>query len=105
MLDILHKIVYTGIGFAALTEQKAQEFVTELENRGDISSEEGKKLAQDLVDKARKQSQELRKTVEEEVSKFMENVKGVHREEFDQLKQRLEKLEKALTAQADQDSL
>jgi len=105
MLDILHKIVYTGIGFAALTEQKAQEFVTELENRGDISSEEGKKLAQDLVEKARKQSQELRKTVQEEVSRFMENVKGVNREEFDRLQQRLEKLEKAQAGQVDEDSL
>ena len=105
MLDILHKIVYTGIGFAALTEQKAQEFVTELEKRGDISSEEGKKLAHDLVDKARKQSQELRKTVQEEVSKFMETVKGVRREEFDQLKQRLDKLEKALTVRSDENIL
>jgi len=105
MLDILHKIVYTGIGFAALTEQKAQEFVRELEDRGDISSEEGKKLAQDLMDKARKQSQELRKTVQEEVSKFMENVKGVNREEFDQLKQRLAQLEQTLSSQGDQDGL
>ena len=93
MLDLLHKIVYTGIGFAALTEQKAQEFVAELEKRGDISSDEGKKLAQDLVDKARKQTQEMRNTIREEVGKFMETFKGVTREEFEQLKQRLDKIE------------
>ena len=104
MLDILHKIVYTGIGFAALTEQKAQEFVTELEKRGDISSEEGKKLAHDLVDKARKQSQEMRKTVREEVGKFMETFKGVTREEFEQLKQRLDKIEDPSAPSPDQDT-
>jgi len=101
MIDLLHKIVYTGIGFAALTEQKAQEFVAELEKRGDISTDEGKKLAQDLVDKARKQSQDLRKTVSEEVGKFMDNFKGVTREEFEQLKQRLDRLEQTPTLPGD----
>ena len=105
MLDLLHKIVYTGIGFAALTEQKAQEFVTELENRGDISSEEGKKLASELIDKARKQSQELRQTIREEIGKFADSFKGVTREEFEELKARLAQLEGSAQVPADEDSL
>ena len=105
MLDLLHKIVYTGIGFAALTEQKAQEFVEELEERGDISSEEGKKLAQELVDKARKQSQDLRKTIREEIGRFRDSFKGVTREDFEELKQRLDKLESPPIPPGDDGSL
>ena len=41
MLDLVHKILYTGIGFAVLTEQKAQELVAELEAKGEeLSADE-----------------------------------------------------------------
>jgi len=92
MLELIHKILYTGIGFAALTEEKARDLVAELEKQGEVSSAEGKKLAQDLIDKARHQSQELRQTIAQEVDKVSRKFKWVTREEFDQLRQRVDQL-------------
>lgn len=93
MKDILHKILYTGIGFAALTEEKAREIVAEMEQQGEVSGEEGKKLAQELIDKAKHQSQEFHKTVTEEVDKVAGRLGWVRRDEFDRLKQRVEEME------------
>ncbi|MCK4628867.1 MAG: hypothetical protein KAT56_07675 [Sedimentisphaerales bacterium] len=93
MKDLLHKILYTGIGFAALTEEKAHEIVAEMEQHGEVSGEEGKKLAQELIDKAKHQSQDFRKAVTEEVDKVAGRLGWVRREEFDQLRQRVEQME------------
>ena len=104
MLDIIHKILYTGIGFAVLTEEKAKEIVAELEKQGNVSSEEGKKLAQELIEKARKQSEQFKKSVNEEVDKIASKCGWVRRSEVDELKRRVEELEGRLAAPSD-DSL
>jgi len=105
MRELIHKILYTTIGFAALTEEKAKEIVAELEKKGEVSSEEGKKLAQELIEKTRRQSQELRKTVSEEFDKLVGKIKLVSRDEFEQLKHRLDDLEKKSPPPDSDDSL
>lgn len=94
MLDLIHKLLYTGIGFAVMTEEKAKEIVADLEKRGDVSSEQGKKLAQDLIAKARHQSDEIRKQISEEFEHLRQKCKLVSRQEFDDLARRVEKLER-----------
>ena len=104
MKDILHKILYTGIGFAALTEEKAREIVAEMEQQGEVSGEEGKKLAQELIDKAKHQSREFHKTVTEEVDKVAGRLGWVRRDEFDRLKQRVEEMENRIEEMPTDDS-
>ncbi|MBN1844517.1 MAG: phasin family protein [Sedimentisphaerales bacterium] len=93
MMDLLHKLLYTGIGVAALTEEKAKELVADLEKRGAVSSEEGKKLAQEMMEKARRHSQEFRRNIQEEVQRVLDRLKIISRTDFDQLAQRVEQLE------------
>jgi len=93
MSELLHKILYAGIGLAALSEQKAKEIVADLEKRGEISAEEGKKLAQEIVDKARHHGEQVRKLISEEVEKLSGKLKIVSRREFDDLQQRVSALE------------
>lgn len=93
MSDLIHKIVYTGIGLAAMTEQKAQEIVNELVKKGEVSSEEGKTLTKELVDKARHHKEELKKTISEEVKKVCDRFHWVSREDYEALQKRVEELE------------
>lgn len=95
MLDMLHKILYTGIGAAVLTEQKAREIVAELEKKGEVSGEEGRKLTQELIEKAKHHTEEFRKSVAEEVKKVSDKYGWVSRQEYNQLKDRLDQLEKS----------
>ena len=103
-MDLLRKMLYTGIGLAALSEEKAKEMVAELEKKGEVSSEEGKKLAQELIDKAKKHGEELQRAVKAEVGKVTDKIKGVSREEFKALQDRVAELEARLGASAE-DSL
>ncbi len=110
MMDLLHKILYTGMGFAALTEEKAKELAADLEKRGEVSGEEGKQLAQELIEKARKHSQELRQTIGDEVNKVLGKMKLVSRSDYEELCQRIAALEGKCTtmppeAPATEDSL
>ena len=93
MLDLIHRILYTGIGFAAMTEEKAKEIATELEKKGEVSSEEGKKLADELVAKARKQSQEFRQSVNDEVKNVLNKLHLAARADVEALEKRIEQLE------------
>jgi polyhydroxyalkanoate synthesis regulator phasin len=93
MLDLIHKIVYTGIGLAAMTEQKAQEIVNELVKQGEVSSEEGKTLTKELMEKARHHKEELKKTISEEVKKVCDRFKWVSRDDYEALQKRVEELE------------
>jgi polyhydroxyalkanoate synthesis regulator phasin len=94
MRDLIHKILYTGIGMAALTEKKAQELVSEMVKQGEVSAEEGKNLVRELMDRAKAQAEETRKLIVEE----MDKVRWPSRKEFEELKKRLAELEARLAA-------
>ena len=93
LLELIHKILYTGIGMAALTEQKAREIVDDLVEKGEVSSHESKKLVQKLPDKAKHHRDEFKKSVSKEVSKMIEKSHLVSRKEFDDLQARVAQLE------------
>lgn len=100
MLDLIHKMLYTGIGAAVLTEQKAREIVAEWEKRGEVSAEEGKRVAKELYDKAKKHREELQKTISDEINRLSEKYGWVSRREYNELKNRVDELEQRLNNQA-----
>jgi len=93
MLDLLHKVLYAGIGLAAMSEEKIKETVAELEQRGAVSGEEGKKLTHELIEKAKHQAEEMKKVVHIECNKILSKMNLVPREEYEALKRRVESLE------------
>ncbi len=99
MLDLIHKMLYTGIGAAVLTEQKARDIAADLEKRGEVSAEEGKQFTRELLDKAKKHHEELRQTIHEETSRLSEKYGWVSRREYNELKNRLDELEQRLNSQ------
>jgi len=76
-----------------LTEQKARKIVDDLVEKGEVSSHEIKKLAQELLDKAKHHRDGFKKSVSEEVSKMIEKSHLVSRKEFDDLQVRGAQLE------------
>ncbi len=100
MMDLIHKILYTGIGFAALSEQKAKDIVEELEQRGEVSGEEGKRLAQELIDRARAQKEHLQQSVRDEVNKIANKCGWVSQQDVAELQRRIETLEAQLASTA-----
>jgi polyhydroxyalkanoate synthesis regulator phasin len=56
MVDLIKKAIYTGLGLAMLTKEKAEELVKDLAEQAKLSEHEGK----DLVDSLLKQSDQAR---------------------------------------------
>jgi polyhydroxyalkanoate synthesis regulator phasin len=97
MLELMKKGLMAGIGAVVLTGEKVQEIVRKLVEEGKISTEEGEKLAQDLVKTGERQWEEISAAISEKTKKWSESTEVVKREEFEQLKERVEALEQRLT--------
>ena len=96
MLEFLKKTLWIGAGLAAMTAEKIEETVKEIVKRGHITEKEGKELVDDLIEKSRKAKRELGERVENVVQETLQRLKIPSRREVDELKARIEQLEKAL---------
>lgn len=94
MLDIVRKTLLLGIGLAAMTRDKIEDVAKKIAEEDKLSEEEGKKLAEDLLN----QSDEARKNLKEQVEKFVDNtldkLKIQSRKDLQNLEERVAKLEK-----------
>ena len=97
MLELIRKGLMAGIGAVVLTTEKVQETIRKLVEEGKLSTEEGEKLAQDLVKTGERQWEEITSAIAEKTKKWSDNVEVVKREEFEQLKARVESLDQRLT--------
>lgn len=93
MFEIIEKTLLTAIGAASLTQKKAEELARELKERFNLSEEEGKTLINKLQKSACERQSQLEEQASQEVLKACERVGLVNQQEFNALKQRVEKLE------------
>jgi polyhydroxyalkanoate synthesis regulator phasin len=95
MLEFLKKTLWIGAGLAAMTAEKIEETVKEIVKRGHITEKEGKELVDDLIEKSKKAKRDLGERVENVVQETLQRLKIPSRREVDELKGRIEQLEKA----------
>jgi polyhydroxyalkanoate synthesis regulator phasin len=96
MLELMKKGLMAGIGAVVLTTEKVQETIRKLVEEGKITTEEGEKLAQDLVKTGQRQWEEISAAIVDRTKKWPESVEIVKRGEFEGLKSRVETLEQRL---------
>ncbi len=94
MLDIVRKSILLGIGVAAMTRDKIEEVANKIAEEDNLSEEEGKKMAEDLL----KHSDEAKKNLKEQVEKFVDNalekLNSPSRKDLQKLEERIKELEK-----------
>jgi len=92
MLDIVRKTLLLGIGLAAMTKDKIEDVAKRIAEEDKLSEEEGRKLAEDLLN----QSDEARKNLKKQVENFVENTleKFPSRKDLQNLEERVAALEK-----------
>ncbi len=94
MQEFIKKMMMFGVGLAAMTREKTEEFVKELVKKGEMSEKEGKQLVNDLMEKSKKMTRDLEMKTEEMVSATLKRLNIPTRKELDELRERIEKLEK-----------
>jgi polyhydroxyalkanoate synthesis regulator phasin len=96
MLELIKKGLMASIGAVVLTTEKVQEAVRKLVEEGKISTEEGEKLAEELVKSGERQWDEISAKMSEKTKKWSEGLEVIKRKEFEDLKNRVETLEQRL---------
>jgi len=96
MIELIEKSLLAGVGALSLSQQKADEFLIEIKQRLNISEEEGRALLDKLRVTADENRSRLEEIAREEVAKAIKRMGGVTQDEFDKLKKKVSKLEKAL---------
>lgn len=94
MQEFIKKMMMFGVGLAAMTREKIEEFVKELVKKGEMSETEGKQFVNDLVEKSKKVTRDIETKTEEMVTATLKRLNIPTRKELDDLRERIEKLEK-----------
>jgi polyhydroxyalkanoate synthesis regulator phasin len=95
MTNFFKKGILIGMGLVAVTKDKAEELVSELVKRGELSEKEGREAVDDLVNKSKEAKTELTKKVEGIVSATLKKLNVPTQEELSKLKERIDKLEES----------
>ena len=97
MLELLKKGMFAGIGAAVLTRDKILEATRMLVEEGKLSGDEAEKLTEDLVNSGEREWEEINSKFQSSFKKISENLEVVRKQEFIDLKARVELLEQRLS--------
>lgn len=94
MLEFIKKAIFIGAGLASMTAEKIEEAVAEIVRKGELSEKQGRDLVQDLKERSGKARKDLGDRVEKMIEEALQKLKIPSRKEVDELKARIDRLEK-----------
>ncbi len=95
MIDVVKKILLTGVGVAALSKEKIEDLARDLAEKGKMTEQEGKALVDQLLTSSDEARQDLQKQIEAKVQVVLEKMDLAKKSEVDALKLEIEELKKA----------
>lgn len=93
MRESVRKLGLIGAGLWAITEDKMNDLVKELVDKGDISKEEGKKAIQDMLEERKQQKLDLEKKISEKIQESISKTDIFTRKDMHELESRIHTLE------------
>lgn len=94
MLETMKKGLLASIGAAVLTRDRIRQTLEKLVQEGKLSSEEAERIADRMVKEGEKELKSLQEKMLSAVHKGLRTLDLVPRKEFEDLKKRVETLEK-----------
>jgi len=82
MLNSLEKSVNLGLGLFVYSREKIEELVEELVSKGEVAKKDARQFAGELVQKGEEQREELKKLIQSEATKALENVNIARKEDI-----------------------
>jgi polyhydroxyalkanoate synthesis regulator phasin len=86
MVELIKKALYTGIGLAVLTKEKAEELVKELTQQAKLSEQEGKELFDGLLKHSEQARTDLQTRLDETVLVVVKRLNLATKDEVANLK-------------------
>ncbi len=95
MFEFIKKAIFIGAGLASMTADKIEETVNEIVKKGDLTEKQGRELIQELKERSTKVRRELVEKIEKIVNDTLQKLNIPTRKEIEELRERIERLEKA----------
>jgi polyhydroxyalkanoate synthesis regulator phasin len=92
MIDLIKKALYTGVGMAVLTKEKAEELVKELSQQAKLSEQEGKELFDGLLKQSEQARSDFQTKVDDAVLSVVKRLNLASKDEVDSLRSRVDEL-------------
>ena len=96
MRESVRKVGLLGAGLWAMTEEKINELVKDLVDKGDISKEDGKKAIQELIEESKKQTVDFEKKVSEKMQDAISKKDIFTKKDMNELESRIKDLEEEI---------
>jgi len=93
MRESVRKLGLIGVGLWAMTEEKIDEMVKDLVDKGTISKEEGKKVIQDVLEESKKQKIDLERKISDKIQDAISKVDMFTLKDIQELESRIKILE------------
>jgi len=95
--SLLRKTVLAGIGVYSLTKEKAQDLISELVTKGELSQDDGPKFVKAMMDKADEEVEFLKKMVDARIQQAVSAIRPAYDEQFKALNKKIDKIAKEVT--------
>ena len=92
MIDLIKKALYTGVGMAVLTKEKAEELVKELTQQAKLSEQEGKELFDGLLKQSDQARVDFQAKVDDAVVSVIKRLNLVSKDELVSLQNKVAEL-------------
>jgi polyhydroxyalkanoate synthesis regulator phasin len=92
MVDLIKKALYTGVGLAVLTKEKAEELVKDLTQQAKLSEQEGKELFEGLLKQSEQARNDFQAKIDEAVLTVVKRLNLATKDEVATLKAKVEEL-------------
>jgi len=94
MFETVKKMLYFGLGAAALSADKVRQLIDDLVSKGEMTAEEGKKLYDELSSKAEEERRNLNERIRTQIRDMLKEVGVADRAQIALLESRVEALER-----------
>ncbi len=101
MIDVIKKTMLLGVGLAAMTKDKVEEYARDLADNAKLSSEKGKEFVEEVVHRAEKAREELECAVSRAVNDQIKKTDLLTRDDIAKLAERIEQLEQKLASKSE----
>jgi polyhydroxyalkanoate synthesis regulator phasin len=92
MAGLVEKSLLLGLGVLTLTRDKVVQFVDKLIGEGEVKPEEAPSIVDRLVTRGKKEREELRRVVKQELDKARASVPRASRKDIENLSQKIDEL-------------
>ena len=93
MVDLIRKSLLVGVGALALTRDRVDQFIGESVARGELSTEQGKSLVEELTHRAEQERQRVETLIQHQVNRAIEAAGYLPRTRVADLQARIDALE------------